>query len=935
MRRGLSGGLLCSGSRPPRIHRNPLGPQTIPSRSGQPLKPSLPKIRVGVLFGGNSREREVSFAGGRTVYDTLDKSIFEVVPFLVDSFGHLVLLHWSFLYKGSLRDFYPVQQSPSQPLAWLPYAEQIPYSAEQAETWRKAVGEPVAWEKLPERIDFAFLALHGRNGEDGRVQAMLDFIGLPYSGCGPVAGAWGMNKVKQREQMQAAGWHVPRFAKVDRSDWVYAKPEDRQVLVTQILQDFPNGCVVKSANQGSSVGLSILEAATHADAMEQALDRAFFCVRLERDSWLSLGPTGLESLADFRSGPGFPARDLEHNLRWENPNDWMAWLQAQASGTLCYLEAEDAETQVLIEEILIGKEFSCIVLQKPDGSAAALPPTEIVPTARFYDYRSKYLPGFARKKTPIDLPEEAIEELRNECVRLFQSFDLEVYARIDGFYCNNGRIVLNDPNTTSGMMPSSFFFQQAAELGLTPSAFLTYLIRISLDVRIKAQPGGSLARLLADRLDQWVGQRSVTAQNRLRVGVLMGGYSSERHISVESGRNIFEKLSSMEDMEPLSLFLSGSDRHWTLHQLPMHLHLKDHADDIVRGLEISERAPILHRIRKDFEDVLSVYAPHSLEKAVPISWDELSQRVDFVFIALHGRPGEDGSIQKRLESLGLPYNGSGPVSSALTIDKFATGRLLSAHGMAVADQWMVDKAFWFSKDRPSWVAALPLWPLLAKPVDDGCSTGVCRLESSLDLEAYAHLCFREKDTWPEESAQRLGIQHPDLLLPGERFLLEQFIQARAGDHFLEITGAMMIRSLPDGQREFEVFEPSESIAGSGILSLEEKFLAGQGTNITPARFSSDPIRQSEIMGLVQQELRRAAELTGVEGYCRIDAFVGIPPVGPPVVHIIEINSLPGMTPATCIYHQAALAHHTPHQFIARLIERGLQRAALLPSLPKP
>jgi D-alanine-D-alanine ligase len=209
------------------------------------------------------------------------------------------------------------------------------------------------------------------------------------------------------------------------------------------------------------------------------------------------------------------------------------------------------------------------------------------------------------------------------------------------------------------------------------------------------------------------------------------------------------------------------------------------------------------------------------------------------------------------------------------------------------------------------------------------------LESSLDLEAYAHLCFREKDTWPEDSAQRLGIQHPDLLLPGERFLLEQFIQARAGDHFLEITGAMMIRSLPDGQREFEVFEPSESIAGSGILSLEEKFLAGQGTNITPARFSSDPIRQAEIMGLVQQELRRAAELTGVEGYCRIDAFVGIPPVGPPVVHIIEINSLPGMTPATCIYHQAALAHHTPHQFIARLIERGLQRAALLPSLPKP
>ncbi|NBW32491.1 MAG: D-alanine--D-alanine ligase [Cytophagia bacterium] len=934
MRGGLSGGLLCTGPGSPRINRNPLESQTIPPRPGPTLKPTHPKIRIGVLLGGNSREREVSFAGGRTVYDTLDKSIFEVSPFLVDSFGKLVLLDWSYLYKGSLRDFYPAQQNPTGSLVWLPYAEQIPYNADQAEGWLKAIGEPLAWEKLPERIDFAFLALHGRNGEDGRVQSMLDFLGLPYSGCGPVAGAWGMNKVKQREQMQAAGWQVPRFAKVDRSAWVYANSTDRQALLTTIAKDFPSGCVVKSANQGSSVGLSVLET-VNKDSLEEALDRAFFCVRLERDAWLRRGPSALETLADFRSGPGFPARDLEHQLFWESPNEWMAWLQAQPSGTLCYLEAQDAETEVLIEEILIGKEFSCIVLQKPDGSAAALPPTEIVPTAKFYDYRSKYLPGFARKKTPIDLPEEAIEELRKECVRLFVSFDLEVYARIDGFYCNNGRIVLNDPNTTSGMMPSSFFFQQAAELGLSPSAFLTYLIRISLDARIKAQPGLSAARLLAQRLDHFGKIRRENSQKRLRVGVLMGGYSSERHISVESGRNIFEKLSSMEGMEPVSLFLSGSDSQWNLHQLPMHLHLKDHADDIVRGLEGKERPPILHRIRKDFEEVLSVYAPHSLEKAVAVSWERLPQLVDFVFIALHGRPGEDGTIQKRLEELGIPYNGSGPASSALTIDKYATGRLLSAHGMSVAEQWLVDKAFWFSEAKSPWVQGLGSWPLVAKPVDDGCSTGVCRLENILDLEAYAQLCFREEGTWPKESADRLGIHDPELFGVAHRFLLEQFIQARDGDHFLEITGAMMIRSLPNGQREFEVFEPSESIAGSGILSLEEKFLAGQGTNITPARFSSDSGRQAEIMERVQEELRHAAEWTGVEGYCRIDAFVSIPAMGPPVVHIIEINSLPGMTPATCIYHQAALAQYTPHQFIAQLIERGLQRANLFNSGTKP
>jgi D-alanine-D-alanine ligase len=65
----------------------------------------MKKIRVGIFFGGQSREREVSFAGGRTVYDNLDKSIFEAVPLFVDSFGNIVKLDWQYVYKGSVRDF--------------------------------------------------------------------------------------------------------------------------------------------------------------------------------------------------------------------------------------------------------------------------------------------------------------------------------------------------------------------------------------------------------------------------------------------------------------------------------------------------------------------------------------------------------------------------------------------------------------------------------------------------------------------------------------------------------------------------------------------------------------------------------------------------------------------------------------------------------------
>ena len=67
----------------------------------------MQKIKVGIFFGGQSREREVSFAGGRTVYDSLNKELFEAIPIFVDSFGNFCLLNWEHVYKGSIRDFYP------------------------------------------------------------------------------------------------------------------------------------------------------------------------------------------------------------------------------------------------------------------------------------------------------------------------------------------------------------------------------------------------------------------------------------------------------------------------------------------------------------------------------------------------------------------------------------------------------------------------------------------------------------------------------------------------------------------------------------------------------------------------------------------------------------------------------------------------------------
>jgi D-alanine-D-alanine ligase len=73
---------------------------------------------------------------------------------------------------------------------------------------------------------------------------------------------------------------------------------------------------------------------------------------------------------------------------------------------------------------------------------------------------------------------------------------------------------------------------------------------------------------------------------------------------------------------------------------------------------------------------------------------------------------------------------------------------------------------------------------------------------------------------------------------------------------------------------------------------------------------------------VRKELEKAARVMGVEGYCRIDAFVKIYDLQRIEVYIIEINSLPGMTPATCIFHQCAINGYKPYDFIDRILAFG-------------
>ncbi len=892
------------------------------------------KTRIGVIFGGASREREISFAGGRTVYDNLDKSLFDAVPVFIDSFNNFILINWEFVYKGSIRDFYPPQelQEPS-PNSYQVYAESAGdlNPQEQMKLIHK-IGARIEPSSLSGIIDFAFLCLHGSDGEDGRIQGLLEFYRIPYSGSGIMSSCTGMNKARQKELMHLAGFHTPASVTIKRQEWFKKNaPTD---FYENISTRFSYPFVVKSANQGSSIGISIVTEDDE-DKFRSAVDRSFFTCRLTRENWNEKSFKEkvelVRSLTDLREGIGAPVK-ISGKIIF-HPEELLSNLNQLFSEPeeMVLIESVEGESEVLIEEFIDGKEFSCIVIENTDGTPVALPPTEIKKGKELFDYRSKYLPGLSRKITPIQLPVEEIQRIRKMCQALFTDLDFDVYARIDGFIKDDGTIFLNDPNTTSGMLPSSFFFHQAAEIGLTPSQFITYIIRSSLKSRISDIKSYKNIPWLLQHLDQNIAGQQKAQQLRKKVAIIMGGYSSERHISVESGRNVFEKLASSDRYQPIPVFLSGNDQAHTLHLIPVNVLLKDNADDIREKIAHFDRHPVIDVIISECAAITNMYSSAgNLEAPRQISYQDLATMADAVFIALHGRPGEDGVVQARLEEVGLPYNGSGVATSKVTIDKFTTNEILMKNGIHAARHVVVQELEW-RRDPGAFEEAILRefqFPFIAKPVDDGCSSAVKIIRNENELHAFSELIFRKTEELIPAAAAQLKIKPKEEFPNKTCFLIEELIVAGKAGKFLEVTGGLLTYFNEKGELEYEIFEASEALSEGDVLSLEEKFLAGQGQNITPARYSKDPDENRRISSAVKEELEKVARILKVEGYARIDAFVRIFDDKTVEVLVIEVNSLPGMTPATCIFHQAAINHYKPYEFIDKLIDFGFSRKNL-------
>ena len=344
----------------------------------------MEKLRVGIIFGGMSSEKEVSLNSGRNVYDNMDRELYEPVPIFMDSGGLLWELPWQLISQNTTTDV----------------------SERLAEEARR-----VAYEELKEKIDFAFISLHGKYGDDGCIQGLMELLCIPYTGPGVLASALGMDKHLQQKVLEAEGLAVPRSVVIHERDWDVRREDVKKEVVDAF--GFP--LVTKPLREGSSVG-----------------------VKINR------------SLEDLECG-------VTEAFRWDN--------------------------SILVEEFLEGIEFSSIVLDGDDGEPVALGLTEIHPQSEFYTYDDKYMPGRCRKFTPPkNISREDSQRIKAEVLRAYKALRFRCYGRIDGFFLRDGRVLVTDPNSSSGMAPSSFFFEQAAEVGMLPSMIITRLIEIALRV---------------------------------------------------------------------------------------------------------------------------------------------------------------------------------------------------------------------------------------------------------------------------------------------------------------------------------------------------------------------------------------------------------------------------------------------------------------------
>ncbi len=541
-------------------------------------------MKIGIFFGGPAREREVSYAGGRTALANLDKGLFEPVLVFVDGRGRFRLVTPDFLQSPSLRDILPQDNS-----GFSVYDESL-----DADVLNATLAE-LRPEQFRDHFDLAFLAMHGPDCEDGAIQGLLEWYKMPYTGPGLAGSAVGINKILQNGLIALANGQQKKTATISRD--AYEKTDKAQFFQS-LTEHLGLPIVVKAPHQGSSIGVVIVREADLAQFC-RAVEQCFFTMSIQPDGWSKLSEWAdlssddkwelAQQMVSLDSGISFPVVIEQTGEVIKHPTDFIAKLdaltkqgsQAQNGGVIS-LASINAEDEVLFEEFISGQEFSCGVIQDDNQVAIALPPTEIYNVTSF-DFASKYKLSTTKKRIPVETSLENNRKIQLAVAEIFTRLGINVYSRIDGFLTPAGDVLLHDPNTIPGMSPASLIFKQMAEIGLNLANSLTYLIRQSLRERIRTgKDTFHLKHLLAD-LDAQLASRKA---NPLPERVVSFGASDEEFIAAKQQYN---ELAASAVVRPSLMYIKSK---LEAHEIPVNLLFKDTIDELETALS-QPRHPLL------------------------------------------------------------------------------------------------------------------------------------------------------------------------------------------------------------------------------------------------------------------------------------------------------------------------------------------------------
>ena len=548
-------------------------------------------MKIGIFFGGPAREREVSFAGGQTALAHLDKGLFEPVPVFVDGRGRFRLAPPDFLRAASLRDALPQDDS-----GFSVYDESLP--ARVLDTLLPEIRP----EDFRDHFDVAFLAMHGPNCEDGAIQGLLEWYGVPYTGPGLAGSAVGMDKILQNELIALVNGQQKKTATIGRDAY---ERTDKAQLFKSLTEHLGLPIVVKAPHQGSSIGVVIVR---EADLTQfcRAVEQCFFTMNIQPDGWSRLGEWASLSMDEKRelaqtmvsldSGISFPVVLEQTGEMFSHPKELMAAFEAR-QGQPTVLASVNAEDEVLFEEFISGQEFSCGVIQDDDQTAIALPPTEIYNTEGF-DFQTKYKTNVAKKRIPVGTSLENNRKIQLAVADVFTKLGINVYARIDGFLTATGEVLLHDPNTIPGMSPASLIFKQMAEIGLNLTHSLTYLIRQSLRERIRTgKDTFRLKRLLADLDAQLADRKALPLPER----VVSFGPADE---DFAAARRHYHELAASGTVRPSLMYIKSK---LESHEIPLHLLFRETIADLEAALG-QPRHPLLTETQERARHITERYA---------------------------------------------------------------------------------------------------------------------------------------------------------------------------------------------------------------------------------------------------------------------------------------------------------------------------------------